>query len=215
MDTLPLELFEQIVQQLSFDDIVKLVQSQILPEDKQVYLLTLLAKYSTDKYIIFNLLQHISPSILFNTLVPWTAKQKNNALVEASRVGNTNTVQILLQHGAKIDAGQNKPLILASANGHLETVKVLLEHGANPKAQFESPLILASEYNHRKVMQELVNHGASKDAALVFASTQGLRSAVKNLIGFGANPEAFNNQALKLAKQKGHIDLIPLLIPFK
>ena len=52
----------------------------------------------------------------------------------AAAKGDLAILQLLIEHGAKVDktsdAG-NSPLMVAAANGHVETIKLLLEHGAS------------------------------------------------------------------------------------
>jgi len=56
------------------------------------------------------------------------------ALQAASRGGHREVVEILLEHGANINAEGGRhgnALYIASEGGHSEVVRVLLEHGTN------------------------------------------------------------------------------------
>ena len=57
------------------------------------------------------------------------------ALIDAARFGHTETVRLLLDYGAEINArdnGRNSALTRAAAEGRVKTVRFLLENGAIP-----------------------------------------------------------------------------------
>ena len=56
----------------------------------------------------------------------------DDALWEAARDGNIDTVEILLAAGANVHVYNDDALRLAAARGHADVVKVLLEAGADP-----------------------------------------------------------------------------------
>ena len=88
----------------------------------------------------------------------------------ASRHGHADVAQLLLEHGADVNAHnsyKSTPLLLASQDGSVETVWVLLEHGADTDARDEdgrSPLEQASKQGHVNVVEVLLEHGADAKA---------------------------------------------------
>ncbi|KAI0290861.1 ankyrin repeat-containing domain protein, partial [Russula brevipes] len=73
------------------------------------------------------------------------------ALHHAAYEGHTEVAQLLLRHGANVDARgemNRTPLSLASFHGHRDIVQLLLDHGAevDPESKhYETPLWEASE----------------------------------------------------------------------
>ena len=78
---------------------------------------------------------------------------KNEKLIDASNNGHTETVKVLLEHGADVHADDDWALRWASYNGHTETVKVLLEHGADVHARDDYSLRLASDNGHTETVK--------------------------------------------------------------
>jgi len=85
------------------------------------------------------------------------------ALHVAAIKGDPETVQVLLSHGAVVDAvspggAQRKmtPLHWATYGGHEEMVKILLQHGADPHLKDETGLAavdMAVESGHDNILQ--------------------------------------------------------------
>ena len=95
-------------------------------------------------------------------------------LHEVSYNGNVNAAQLLLEHGANINARNKEghtPLhrVLADLDDdmgthHFDTIQFLLEHGANVDALDDAqstPLHVASEYGSAKATRLLLEHGAN------------------------------------------------------
>ena len=64
---------------------------------------------------------------------------------------------------AKSNGTEDTPLIIASQNGHKEIVELLLEHGTKVNSRNRSlntPLDYANENGHEKVVQILKAYGA-------------------------------------------------------
>jgi len=79
----------------------------------------------------------------------------------ASRSGYLDIAELLLDHGADVNANEENlwtPLHLASLHGHLETVEVLLNRGADVHARNingRTPSGLASRSGGRDIVQLL------------------------------------------------------------
>ena len=122
-------------------------------------------------------------------------KKLNEALLEASREGNVEKVQELINNGANPNAHDKHrwtALHLASLNGHDEIVKLLLEKGAkiNAKNKYDETALHNASYNgHDKTVRLLLEKRAdihAKDdewrTALHNASLNGHGEIVKLLL---------------------------------
>ncbi|KAJ7263405.1 ankyrin repeat-containing domain protein [Mycena rebaudengoi] len=149
------------------------------------------------------------------------------ALYHASWTGNAEFVQLLLEHGAEVNAGggEDSALQSASKNGHEAIVKLLLEHGAAVNTQnreYGSVLQAASRKGHEAIVKLLLEHGADVDArgekglnALELASDMGHEAIVKLLLDHGAHVNAADGEyrnALQLASNNGHEIVVKLLL---
>lgn len=85
--------------------------------------------------------------------------QKNDCtpLMEAASAGHIEIIELLLRHGADVNALSstgNTPLMYACAGGHVEAVKTLLKNGANVEDHNENghtPLMEAASAGHVEV----------------------------------------------------------------
>jgi ankyrin repeat protein len=128
-------------------------------------------------------------------------------LIIASSFGNTDTVRILVDLGANIEARANSltnrltALMLAAAKGHTETVHLLLDRGASIQARGDlyhfrglTALMLAAVNDRTETVRVLLDRGAAIEAtdnkgwtALVFAAKGGHTVTVGLLLERGAN----------------------------
>jgi uncharacterized protein len=89
-------------------------------------------------------------------------------LVEAARAGRVAMIDLLLDHGANIEAEDdlgNRPLLSAAEYGQIEAVKRLLDRGADLEAtnwSGVSALANAAARNHREIVEFLFSHGARR-----------------------------------------------------
>jgi hypothetical protein len=78
----------------------------------------------------------------------------------------SHIAQLLLQHGADVDARGNActtPLHMAVSNRRIEVVRVLLEHGANVDAEDDEGITssqIAAARKYDKIMEVLLEYGA-------------------------------------------------------
>ena len=143
----------------------------------------------------------------------------DRALRLASVEGHAAAVEVLLAHGADVNASDRRgrsALREASENGHLAVVEVLLAHGADVHAFDDAALHWASRYGHAAVVEVLLAHGANvhayTDVALRAASTRGHTAVVELLLAHGADVHADNDRALRSASIYGRAAVVEALL---
>ncbi|KAJ0160764.1 Ankyrin-2 [Colletotrichum tanaceti] len=156
-------------------------------------------------------------SWLLETSGPASAEELSEALVEASRHGHTEIVQLLLDHGAGAN-GRSKhgelPLFHAAKSGSKRTVQLLLRAGAQVNRsvgsfnngygkgaitadELSEALEKASRFGYTEIVQLLLDLGAdanshSKDGRLPLrsATERGSKHTVQLLLRAGAQVNA-------------------------
>ena len=153
----------------------------------------------------------------------------DSALAGAAMNGHTETVSLLLDHGAnihtEIDEGPDTPLQLACIFGHTDTVKLLLERGADIHAvdafqEVEGPLLHAAECGHFETVALLLDHGADIHARDYLGANAPLRRAaggghydtVKLLLERGADIPADDDHVLRMAAEMGSSEVVGILL---
>ena len=93
------------------------------------------------------------------------------ALMEASSIGDIETVQSLIDTGSEVNARtffmRTTALMAASRNGHDEVAKLLIEKGAEVRAHSFggwTSLMNASRYGHIETVKLLIEEGAEVQA---------------------------------------------------
>ena len=97
-------------------------------------------------------------------------RAKNRALLEASKKGHVEIVEMLLNNGVDVNAkgnGNDTALYLASKYGHVEIVEMLLENGANVNEKNQdgwTALHQASLRGEIEILEMLLENGANVNA---------------------------------------------------
>jgi len=106
-------------------------------------------------------------NILYICIIYNIMENKGEELMEASRRGNVEAVDMLISEGANVnykDDDGRSPLHAASINGHAEVVEMLISKGANVNYKDNngrSPLHVASVHGHVDVVKLLLSKGAN------------------------------------------------------
>lgn len=153
---------------------------------------------------------------------------KTTPLIEASKNGHIDIVQLLLEKGAKPNETgsflNNPPIIFACRNGHTEIVKLLLDRGADPESTDTNniPLIcIASHHGHLDVVKMLIEmKGVHIDSIgtgktpLMYAIENGHKNVVKYLLEHGASltrKTMYNDIPLTLAANHNDVDIFNMV----
>ncbi|MEK6675876.1 MAG: PQQ-binding-like beta-propeller repeat protein [Planctomycetota bacterium] len=158
-------------------------------------------------------------SSLFGTLGHAVESTAGEELITAARKGDIEGVKSALSKGANVNAATKygvTPLLSAADKGHVEVAKLLIERGANVNAKDTfynmSALDAASYRKHREVVKLLIANGAEGSGPLlVSASSDGDTETVKLVLGAGKATEEDLSNALGLAMQNKHTEVIELL----
>jgi ankyrin repeat protein len=151
-----------------------------------------------------------------------------DAMVWAAKEGYEAVVQLLLEHGAAIDAADGNgdtALYIAARNGHEAVVGLLLEYGAGIEATSYDgyrPIHAAAVSGHEAVVELLLGKGAAVDSrskmgwtALHGAAGNGHEAVIELLLGKGAAVESRSKMgwtALHQAAANGHEAVVELLL---
>jgi uncharacterized protein len=126
-------------------------------------------------------------------------------LMLTARTGNPDAVQVLIDHGADVNATQSRnftALMFAAAEGHAAVIERLLAAGADPNAS-----TLASKKPERRPPGGM--------SPLLFAAREGHIDAARALLDGGANVNetgADTTSPLLIAVVNGHYDLAYMLL---
>jgi len=172
----------------------------------------------------------IDPISRFRFTFPELAEinERNTALIAAAENGDAESVRLLLDAGADMNATNNDgdtALILAAVQGHAEIVRLLLDRGANVEATDSdgyTAFIVAAASSHAEIVRLLLDRGADINAtnhdgntSLIEAAQNGYADIVRLLLDRGANVEATDNDghtALRYAAQIGHAEIVRLIL---
>ena len=134
----------------------------------------------------------------------------------ASRTGNLDAVQVLLEHGADPDARETfrgqTALMWAAAESHTDVIKLLASHGADLNVRSFDRDTTPPKMEAGTPIAPIARGGLS---ALLFAARQGNLEAARALIEAGADInqcDSDGNNALVLSILNSHYDLAYLLL---
>ncbi|RBR18156.1 uncharacterized protein FIESC28_06222 [Fusarium coffeatum] len=150
-------------------------------------------------------------------------------LIHAASHGHKPTVQLVLDHGADIEAkadwGNENALCAAAFEGRLDVLKLLLDRGANIEAKDDrgrTALSVAASRRHLSLVECLLGNRADIEATDHFGATALMISIWENntdivgyLIDHGANifaRDSPNETGLIKAILRGHMELLGELI---
>jgi hypothetical protein len=142
-------------------------------------------------------------TIIISSLASIATAGLNDVLIQAVEQGDTNTVKLIIDDGADINAKNIDGMTLlmyASLRGHLETVRTLIVKGADVNAKKNdgvTSLMYASLGGHLEIVQALLAKGADVNAkkndgitALLVATKSGKPEVVQALLAKGADVNA-------------------------
>ena len=152
----------------------------------------------------------------------------DQALQEASRLGNNEAVQFLLDLidniNYQIEEGRTA-LMLASKGGHEQVVQTLVSVGANPNIQDNTgytALMLACDTNSYNIVNYLLQTGANPDiqrdngdTAIIMACQNNHSDIVKLLLQFNADPfitTRNDDTALTVSVHVNSIEIVDMLL---
>ncbi|KAJ7291186.1 ankyrin repeat-containing domain protein [Mycena rebaudengoi] len=123
-------------------------------------------------------------------------------------------VHFLLDNGADVHAGNNGALRAASKRGYTEVVQLLLEHGANINAADKhtgSALEAAASWDGSPSIDYYGDSEDEKRTKLAEAATRRL-THVRFLLNNSADVHVRNNGALREAAKAGYTEVVQLLV---
>ena len=165
---------------------------------------------------------------------------EDTSFMVACRRGNTEVVNLLLQHSEKIELKAKDPLKIiafrmACEDGHIDIVQLLLNHSAQHNINLNdlkngcgmTALMCACKFGLREVVELILDHfGRSIDfntktndgkTALMYACKKGHLSVVQLLLEHSTKEIEMNTKAndgmtaLTYACANGHIDVVKLI----
>ncbi len=153
------------------------------------------------------------------------------ALCLAVRLGHTDTAQLLIENGAKVDLvceNGNTALLVAAFYGHISCAQLLIDNNANVDQVNDygyTPLIRATRKNHHEIIRLLIKNKANVNhadnlglTALHVAAENGDDDIVELLIQYGANLNQCDNEgytALATAAKNGQLNVVSKILKNK
>lgn len=144
----------------------------------------------------------------------------NEAIIEASRCGNKDMVNILLSYpSVDPSARKNLALIESVERGHEDVVRLLLKmDNVDPSAKENLPIIISSKHGYFSITKMLlersdVDPSVDRNTPIINAVISGNYSVVSLLLkNRHVDPSDQNNLALRNAAQFGLVKIFKLLL---
>ena len=150
-------------------------------------------------------------------------------LFEALRIGQVDTIKVLLKNGGGVNQVKQKTgytaVLLAAENGQVDTIKLLLENGGDTNQadnEGRTALCIASYRGHTAAIKLLLENGGNANQAdnsgttpLLIASQDGQTVAIKLLLKHGADVHKPNGKGvlpLWIATCQGHVETVHVLL---
>lgn len=127
---------------------------------------------------------------------------------EASKVGNIDIVNMLLEKGANPTDG----IVGASERGHKEIVKLLINKGADVTFIENLAIKKAAYYGHEECVKLLILAGTDLNEALIKAVKKDRVSIIKLLIENGADISIDDYKVLKEAIYRKKTEIVKILL---
>jgi ankyrin repeat protein len=160
------------------------------------------AELKENEQLVIHAVQRNDQAIL-ELLLEFGAAPSAEALCLAASSGSNAVIELLLKHGANINAPPKNtpnafnPLLLAAKNGNIDTVKLLVAHGADVYATAKTPIgmvdVMSIEKRKYGSMIDYFLRGQRELAKFVTVMTVTLerKSTEESALGstsFGRNP---------------------------
>ena len=153
---------------------------------------------------------------------PFWVNQKDLAgatpLFEAVRRGNKAIAELLISHGADVnaaDVNQNTPLHWAARNGLADMAEMLVNHGASidvANRYGQTPKDLAMEHRHPEIVEILESGGTIFEAIKLGVVDKVKRFLTKDPALVNAKDGSSESTPLHLAANKGNKEIAELLL---
>ena len=145
-------------------------------------------------------------SILSLGVDPNRHRGRTTPLLEAAQHGHLGVVQVLVQHGAKVDlceangfVPRQSPLARAAARGHVDVVEYGVHPDFNCNGSWPTPLAFAAEQGQTKAVAKLLQLGADirrkdegENTYVMLAAWRDAPEAIPLLVAAGCELNAHN-----------------------
>lgn len=143
-------------------------------------------------------------------------KDGETVLMAAAKSGNPQAVQALIDHGAVVDAREDRmgetALMWAVAENHPDAAKLLIAHGADVNAHTNTLKFPKDRFGLEGVLT-ILPHG--EWTPLMYAARQGSLEAARVLVDAGADKNALDpdrSTPAIIATINGHYDVAAMLV---
>ena len=149
-------------------------------------------------------------------IIKLTEQEKENLLIESSRLNNLRLLNWLVKHGVDPSIKNNCAIRWAAKKGHKEIVEFLLKDPrVDPSAEDNYAIRLAASAGHKEIVEMLLKDprvDPSDNEALIIAASNGCKDIIEMLVKDPrVNPSAGNNFILGMAVASGNRRLVELI----